>query len=101
MVAPKGRHAEIDLLGSRRSPCCTTDQDGRAAPRHPTVDLNHLTLDDPEVYRLLSARRTAGVFQFESALATDCLPQHEVRDRFDDLVATNALLRPGPLDSPG
>ncbi len=42
--------------------------------------------------------RTAGVFQFESALATETLRAMRC-DRFDDLVATNALLRPGPLDA--
>src|SRR5256884_122251 len=57
-----------------------------------------LDLADPEVYRLLRAGRTAGVFQFESPLATDCLRSMRC-DRFDDLVATNALLRPGPLDT--
>ncbi len=63
-----------------------------------TVDLDELNLDDPAVYELLRAGRTAGVFQFESPLATDMLRQLRV-DRFDDLVATNALVRPGPLDS--
>ena len=42
--------------------------------------------------------RTAGVFQFESPLATDTLRAMKC-DRFDDLVASNALLRPGPLDA--
>jgi DNA polymerase-3 subunit alpha len=55
-------------------------------------------LDDPETYRMLRSGRTAGVFQFESALATDMLRQMRC-DRFDDLVASNALMRPGPLDS--
>jgi DNA polymerase-3 subunit alpha len=55
-------------------------------------------LDDPETYRMLRSGRTAGVFQFESPLATDMLRQMRC-DRFDDLVASNALLRPGPLDS--
>ncbi len=40
----------------------------------------------------------AGIFQFESPLATDCLRNMKC-DHFDDLVATNALLRPGPLDT--
>jgi DNA polymerase-3 subunit alpha len=62
------------------------------------LDLDAVDLDDPAVYRLLREGRTAGVFQFESALATDMLRQIRV-DRFDDLVATNALMRPGPLDS--
>src|SRR5207253_1617356 len=61
-----------------------------------TLDMEALDLADPEVYRLLRAGRTAGVFQFESPLATDCLRNMQC-DRFDDLVAANALLRPGPL----
>ena len=47
---------------------------------------------------MLRAGRTAGVFQFESPLATDMLRSMRC-DRFDDLVASNALLRPGPLDA--
>jgi DNA polymerase-3 subunit alpha len=61
-------------------------------------DLAALPLDDPETYRQLRAGRTAGVFQFESALATDLLMGMRC-DRFDDLVASNALMRPGPLDA--
>ncbi|MDQ4080143.1 MAG: DNA polymerase III subunit alpha, partial [Gemmatimonadota bacterium] len=61
------------------------------------LDLASLPLDDPETYRMLRTGRTAGVFQFESNLATDVLRQMRC-DRFDDLVASNALLRPGPLD---
>jgi DNA polymerase III subunit alpha len=63
-----------------------------------TVDVDALDLDDPAVYALLRTGRTAGIFQFESPLATDTLRQMRC-DRFDDLVVTNALLRPGPLDS--
>jgi DNA polymerase-3 subunit alpha len=62
------------------------------------IDTDRLDLDDPDVYRLLREGRTAGVFQFESPLGTDMLRQLRC-DRFDDLVATNALVRPGPLDS--
>ncbi len=60
--------------------------------------LEDLPLDDPEVYRMLRAGKTAGVFQFESPLATDMLRSIRA-DRFDDLVASNALMRPGPLDA--
>ncbi len=63
-----------------------------------TVDFDHIDLNDPETYALLRAGRTAGVFQFESPLATEMLRQFAA-DRFDDLVVTNALVRPGPLDS--
>ena len=89
---------KIDLLGLKT---LTVIHDAVAMirARHGvTVDVDTLDLADPAVYRLLASGRTAGVFQFESALATDCLRQMKC-DRFDDLVATNALLRPGPLDT--
>ncbi len=62
------------------------------------IDLDTLPLDDEDTYRMLRAGRTAGVFQFESPLATDVLRSMRC-DRFDDLVASNALMRPGPLDA--
>ncbi|HEY0778462.1 MAG TPA: DNA polymerase III subunit alpha [Gemmatirosa sp.] len=62
------------------------------------LDLDALEFDDPKTYQMLRSGRTAGVFQFESPLATDVLRQMRC-DRFDDLVASNALLRPGPLDT--
>jgi len=62
------------------------------------IDLDTLPLDDETTYKMLRAGRTAGVFQFESPLATDVLRRMRC-DRFDDLVASNALLRPGPLDT--
>ncbi|HEX2780050.1 MAG TPA: DNA polymerase III subunit alpha, partial [Gemmatimonadaceae bacterium] len=62
------------------------------------IDLDSLPLDDDATYKILRAGRTAGVFQFESQLATDVLRRMRC-DRFDDLVASNALLRPGPLDT--
>jgi len=61
-------------------------------------NMKTLAFDDPQVYQLLRQGRTAGVFQFESPLATDTLRAMRC-DRFDDLVASNALLRPGPLDA--
>ncbi|HEX8430532.1 MAG TPA: DNA polymerase III subunit alpha, partial [Longimicrobium sp.] len=72
------------------------------ALRHPVTgaEFNRpedIPLDDPEVYRMLARGGTAGVFQFESGLATEKLRAMKA-DRFDDLIAANALLRPGPLD---
>ncbi len=73
------------------------------ALRHPKTGVEYdsmddVPLDDPDVYRMLARGGTSGVFQFESSLATDKLRSMRC-DRFDDLVATNALIRPGPLDS--
>ncbi|HEU4585268.1 MAG TPA: DNA polymerase III subunit alpha, partial [Gemmatimonadaceae bacterium] len=62
------------------------------------IDFDKLGLADEETYRMLRSGRTAGVFQFESPLATDVLRSMRC-DRFGDLVASNALLRPGPLDT--
>ena len=62
------------------------------------IDLDALPLEDEKVYQMLRAGRTVGVFQFESPLATDMLRGMRC-DRFDDLVASNALMRPGPLDA--
>ncbi len=60
--------------------------------------MDQVPRDDPAVYKMLAGGGTAGVFQFESRLAIDKLRAMRC-DRFDDLVATNALIRPGPLDS--
>ncbi len=68
------------------------------ATRGVDVDLDTIPYDDAETYRMLRMGRTVGVFQFESPLATDMLRAMRC-DRFDDLVASNALMRPGPLDA--
>jgi DNA polymerase-3 subunit alpha len=62
------------------------------------IDMNAIPFDDEPTFRALRAGRTAGVFQFESPLATDMVRSMRA-DRFDDLVACNALMRPGPLDA--
>ncbi len=66
--------------------------------RGTALDIDAIPLEDPKVYQMLRAGRTTGVFQFESPLATDMLRSMRC-DRFDDLVASNALMRPGPLDA--
>jgi DNA polymerase-3 subunit alpha len=66
---------------------------GRVVP-----DLDDIPLDDDETYHMLRLGKTAGVFQFESPLATDLLRSLRC-DQFNDLVASNALMRPGPLDA--
>jgi len=60
--------------------------------------MDDVPLDDPAVYSMLRRGGTPGIFQFESSLATEKLRAMRC-DQFDNLVATNALIRPGPLDS--
>jgi len=62
------------------------------------LSIERLPLDDPETYGLFAAARTAGVFQFESSGMQDILRKLKP-DRFEDLVALNALFRPGPIGS--
>ena len=74
---------------------------GRLAhPSSGTVygSMDDVPIDDPDVFAMLARGGTAGVFQFESSLAADKLRAMKC-DRFEDLVATNALIRPGPLDT--
>src|SRR3989440_3949891 len=89
---------KIDILGLKTL-TVIHDAVAMVRERHGTpLDMDALDLEDAAVYRLLRSGRTAGVFQFESPLATDTLRNMQC-DRFDDLVASNALLRPGPLDT--
>ncbi len=57
-----------------------------------------IPLDDPETYELLSTGHTVGVFQLESSGMRDLLRKMKP-ERFEDIVAVNALFRPGPLGS--
>jgi DNA polymerase III subunit alpha len=67
--------------------------------RHPQnpIDLDNLSLDDPKTFELLQRGETKGVFQLESAGIRDLLIKMKP-DRFADIIATNALYRPGPLN---
>ena len=62
------------------------------------LDIDALPLDDPDTYALFAAARTEGVFQFESSGMQDILRKLKP-DRFEDLIALNALFRPGPIGS--
>ena len=60
------------------------------------VALDALEPDDPKVFDLFARGETKGVFQFESAGMRDLL-QKMKPDQFTDLIAANALYRPGPM----
>ncbi len=62
------------------------------------LDVSRLPENDPETMRMLAEGKTEGVFQFEGNVPTDVLRRMRP-DTFEDLVAVNALIRPGPLDS--
>ena len=60
------------------------------------LDVAALPLDDAKTYQLFSEGHTLGVFQFESSGMRDTLRKAKPQ-RLDDLIALNALYRPGPL----
>ena len=60
------------------------------------IDLDKIPIDDPKTYELYQQGRTIGTFQFESAGMQKYL--RELRPTvFEDLIAMNALYRPGPM----
>ncbi|HUC71387.1 MAG TPA: DNA polymerase III subunit alpha, partial [Stellaceae bacterium] len=62
------------------------------------LDLADLPLDDRPTFELLSRGDTVGVFQVEGAGVRDMLRRLRP-DRFEDIVAANALYRPGPMEN--
>ena len=60
------------------------------------IDLDQLPLDDARTYQLFGSGQTHGVFQFESSGMRDTLRKAKPQC-LDDLIALNALYRPGPL----
>lgn len=60
------------------------------------IDLENLNLDDQKVYKLFAAGETKGVFQFESGGMRGVLMKMRP-NRVEDLIAANALYRPGPM----
>ena len=60
------------------------------------IDLEQLDLADAKVFELFSAGRTKGIFQFESGGMQNLLMKMKP-DRIEDLIAANALYRPGPM----
>lgn len=61
------------------------------------IDLDTIPIDDPQTYKLYCEGKTVGTFQFESAGMQKYLRELHPTV-FEDLIAMNALYRPGPMD---
>ena len=69
--------------------------------RHGTdINLKQIPLNDKKVFEMLSEGRTKGVFQCEATPYTNLLVKMRVSN-FDELVASNALVRPGAMNTIG
>lgn len=88
---------KIDLLGLRT--LTVIDETVRALREKGVhLDIDAIPLDDQETFALLSEGRTVGVFQFESTGMREWLKKLRPT-RLEDLIAMNALYRPGPMDT--
>src|SRR6185312_16144225 len=70
----------------------------RRAAGEPALRLEALPMDDAPTYALLKSGRTTAIFQLESRIVKDLIRRLSP-DCFDDIVAINALIRPGPQQS--
>ena len=61
------------------------------------IDIDNLPLDDAKTYEIFKNGKTKGIFQFSSDGMRAHLKQLKP-DKFDDLIAMNALYRPGPME---
>ncbi len=62
------------------------------------IDIDHIPIDDKETYELYSAGNTIGTFQFESVGMQKYLRELQP-SVIGDIIAMNALYRPGPMDN--
>lgn len=89
---------KMDLLGLRTLTVINKAVEMVKQNKGIDLDLSSIPLDDKETYRLLSEGNTVGVFQLESsglrAILRELKPQ-----TFEDIIALEALYRPGPLGS--
>lgn len=92
---------KLDILGLSTLDIMRIAVDKIKARHKKTIDLSKIKLDDPKVLTKFGEGNTKGVFQFEGGTARHLLREIAVggETTFDDIVAVNALNRPGPLDA--
>ncbi len=88
---------KMDFLGLKTLSIIKEALENIKQTRGIDLDIEHIPLDDPATFKLYCDGRTTSTFQFESAGM-----QNSLRDlqpsKFEDLIAMNALYRPGPMD---
>ncbi len=88
---------KVDFLGLRN--LTVIDETAKAIQKEdPGFSMDRISLDDPQVYAMLSAGETAGVFQLESGGMRRMLAQLQPTS-IEDIIAAVSLYRPGPMES--
>jgi DNA polymerase-3 subunit alpha len=99
----EGSHIEsvgmlkMDFLGLKTLSIIKDTLDNVLTSKNIEIDIDNLPLDDTLTYELYSRGETTGLFQFESDGMKKYLKALKP-NRFEDLIAMNALYRPGPMD---
>ena len=88
---------KMDFLGLRTLSIIKTCLDNIKKSKHIVLNENEIHLDDEETFKLFTRGDTTGLFQFESPGMKKHLRALQP-NRFEDLVAMNALYRPGPME---
>jgi len=88
---------KMDFLGLRTLSIIKECQANIKKRHGVEFDIEKIPIDDPETYALYSRGDTTSVFQFESPGMKEWLIKLQP-SRFEDLIAMNALYRPGPMD---
>ncbi|MCE9545521.1 MAG: DNA polymerase III subunit alpha, partial [Planctomycetia bacterium] len=88
---------KMDFLGLRNLTILSKAVDLIQQTTGQTIDPQRFPLDDQATFALLCRGETKGIFQLESGGIRDLL-QKMKPDHFRDIIATNALYRPGPLE---
>jgi len=89
---------KMDLLGLRNLTVIRDALELIEKDNGQRIDLDNISLDDQETFEVFQQGNTDGVFQFESYGMKELL-RHFKPEEFRDLIALNALYRPGPLKS--
>ena len=89
---------KMDFLGLRNLTILDRAFDLVKSETDRDIDLHEIPLDDDRTYEMLRSGDTAGVFQLESSGMQGLLKRLEPEE-FEDIIASNALYRPGPLES--
>ncbi|MBQ7162470.1 MAG: DNA polymerase III subunit alpha [Bacteroidales bacterium] len=88
---------KMDFLGLKTLSILKEAQHNIKMTHGVEIDLDNIPLDDPKTYELYCAGKTIGTFQFESPGMQKYLRELQP-SQFGDLIAMNALYRPGPMD---
>ncbi|MCR4398580.1 MAG: DNA polymerase III subunit alpha, partial [Firmicutes bacterium] len=96
MLSAVGNSLDMINGGSAGSGGGGVPRRGDVGGGRPPLEYEGIPVDDEESYRMIREGRTVGVFQLESP-AQRALQGRLGADRFEDLVASVALIRPGPI----